>query len=324
MEISPRLARQALLFSMVLVIVPMVVFPEQLGTTLVKASLINALYELIFFSAVLFVLNRRASLFQLVQAGAVCLVYRLTLGALFGFMISAMYTMNVSVSLTLGLSGYLPSIILQILAAPFVLQPLLRESIFEIPRRAPAVPASDTLSVETETESTEGFAHRLDGTRVEMQSVLESPERPSISDTGAPIYGGDGFDRAARYIGEDGAVELAVVVDNEGLVLGRFQRGISDTEAWAPFAALLYEKNSAVLERAGFSEPERLDMVLAEHKVTIAYDRQFALMVVAERIMNDTLSIRVSQGLEMIRQHIAQRYSHEPLDNVERSHVRST
>ncbi|MFH1686597.1 MAG: hypothetical protein ABIE70_03640 [bacterium] len=327
MEISPRLARQTLLLSMVLVIVPMVVFPEQLGTSLVKASLITALYELVFYSALLYVLNRQAALIQLVQAGAVCLVYRLTLGAMFGLMIAVMYSMNISVSLTLGMSGYLPTIILQILAAPLVLQPLLREMIFPPVRRAKAPSFSETVVTGHEPDT--GSLDALSSDPRSAARVATTPfyggnlRETTQSQTDPAGHGGDGFDRVARYIGEDGAVELAVVVDREGLILGCFKRGTIDAEAWAPLAGLLHQQNSAVLLRSGWSRPERLDMVLPEHKLTIAYDRHYALMVVAERQMNDTLGIRVNQGLEMIRQHIAQRYSQSLFDNVERSHVRS-
>jgi hypothetical protein len=116
---------------------------------------------------------------------------------------------------------------------------------------------------------------------------------------------------------------LASVVDREGLVLGGFGRGGLIVEDWAPLCWLFRQRNTAVLSRAGLDDAERLDLLLPDKKIVIAFERRFALMVVAERQMTDTLSIRVNQALEMVRQYLAQRYSPELFENVETSHVRS-
>ncbi|MCK4461892.1 MAG: hypothetical protein KAW46_08795, partial [candidate division Zixibacteria bacterium] len=79
MEISSRIARQSALYSLVLLIVPLVMFPEQFGASVLKPSLINIMYELVFYGLVIWMLCRRATLMQLVQAAGVCFVYRLGL-----------------------------------------------------------------------------------------------------------------------------------------------------------------------------------------------------------------------------------------------------
>ncbi|HKK21787.1 MAG TPA: hypothetical protein VJ983_09970, partial [candidate division Zixibacteria bacterium] len=71
-----RIARQILLFSLLVLIIPMILFPERLGTTLAKASLVYVLFELVYYGIVSFILNRHASLVQLAQAAGLCIVYR--------------------------------------------------------------------------------------------------------------------------------------------------------------------------------------------------------------------------------------------------------
>lgn len=135
--------------------------------------------------------------------------------------------------------------------------------------------------------------------------------------------GGNGFDRAARYIGEDGAVLMAAVVDAEGLLLGRFARGPIDPEEVAPFAWLLRQSNETPLKRIGWGATERVSLVATDRKLLVSFDPQFALMVVAERQMTDTLSIRINQAMDMVRQYIAERYRRHLFENVEKAYVRS-
>ncbi len=339
MELTSRVSRQVALLSLVLVIAPVIVFPERFGTDLARASLITALYEIVFYGLVLWLFHRRANLIQLVQAGAVCLVYRLVLGALFGVFIAAMYSMNVRVSLALGMSGYLPVVVFHIVAAPFVLKPalsgLLGEGHKNRPVRESQTPGqSPALQMQREDNHRETTTAQPAPPR--QNRPISEPTEPEITsewrenmveknttqETGHP---GDlsGFERAARYIGEDGAVMMAGVVDREGLLLGSFSRGNLIAEDWAPYCWLLKQQNQEVLARAGLDEPEKLNLLLPDKKIIVAFDRQFALMVVAERQMSDTLSIRVTQALEMVRQYLAQRYSPELFENMETSHVRS-
>ena len=129
MDISGRVARQIVLFSLLVLIAPMVLFPDRLGLGLAEASLFYAVYELVYYGVVTLLLFRHATAFKLVQVASLCLVYRLVLGALFGFLIAVAYTMSLSVALTLGMSSYLPAILLQIAATPFILKPLATELI---------------------------------------------------------------------------------------------------------------------------------------------------------------------------------------------------
>lgn len=339
MELTSRISRQVALLSMVLVIVPVIVFPERFGTDLARASLITVLYEIVFYGLVLWLFYRRTNLIQLVQAGAVCLVYRLALGALFGLLIAAMYSMDIRVSIALGMSGYVPVVLFHVIAAPLVLRSALsgllqgrQPSRPVVEAQAPPTPSAPPARWE-DTRS-EGLAEQAPGQKqmTEMSPPAQPEATPEWRDSMAERdntretgHHGElsGFERAARYIGEDGAVMMAGVVDREGLLLGGFSRGNLIAEDWAPYCWLFRQHNQAVLSRAGLDEPERLNLLLPDKKIIVAFDRQFALMVVAERQMSDTLSIRVNQALEMVRGYLVQRYNPELFENVETSHVRS-
>ena len=61
MYITGRIGRQILLYSLLLMIIPMIIFPEKFGSSLGKASLINAMFELVFYGLVIYFFNRKAS-----------------------------------------------------------------------------------------------------------------------------------------------------------------------------------------------------------------------------------------------------------------------
>jgi predicted regulator of Ras-like GTPase activity (Roadblock/LC7/MglB family) len=320
---------------MVLVIVPMVIFPNQFGTGLARASLVNAFVELVFYGIVLFVLNRRTTLINLVQAAGLCLVYRLAMGGLFGLVIAAMYSMNVRISITMGVSSYLPVILLQILATPFVLKPLLLQSL----SLRKAVPDSAGEPVEESSASPTAIAETsitpLTPAEVEPAPVVEpvsvapmpdfsTPEKDDSPESKTPTKGWqeiNGFDRATRYIGEDASVTLAAVIDNDGLLLSHFQRGDVDPEQWAPLALLMRTSQTAVLSRFGWGEPLGISLDLPGQHVVVSYDERFALIVAADQQGSGTLNIRINQALETVRQYLSQRYEERVFENLEINHV---
>ncbi len=326
MEISGRVARQILLFSLIVLIIPMIVFPELFGTELGKASLLNAMYELVFYGCVLYFLNRGAKFAQLVQAAGLCLVYRFALGAVLGLLVAVMYRMQLDVAITLSMSGYLPAILLHMLATPFILKPALKElglgGAVSVRRAVPQASAQEVLN--------SGSSIAVSKERGYSQAPATPPpkEEPAlpgntIGQAGHSAHHGeaDGFDRAVRYIGENGSIQLAVVVDSEGLLLGSFVRGEIDAEDWAPFALTLVETNQTILAKMGWETPEKVDLMLADKRIVIASEEKYALMVVSERVVDDVLNIRINQGLEMIRKFVAERYGEEPVGNAENIYV---
>ena len=335
MELTGRVVRQIVLLTMLLVVVPMVVFPEQFGTNLARASLIGVMYEVVFYGFVCFLFHRRASLLRLVGAAGVCLVYRMAVGAVFGLTIAAMYSMNLRLSLTLGVFSYLPAIVLQIAAAPFILRSALLPVIAPIRQRHSLIRELELRESRSRARA-ESAPADADETPVAPVAAPVSfaphraPEAPvrhaETTGTTSESFSleSNGFDRATRYIAEDGSVHLAAIVDTDGLLLGQFSRGTVVAESWAPLALLLREANLPVLKRTDWGGPERISLLLPGLKVVAVFEADFNMLVIADRQQSDFLDIRINQGLDTVRKYMAHRYGRTPIENAERQYESST
>lgn len=327
MQLSSRIIRQILLLSMLLIIVPMIVFPELLGTSLTRASWVAIGWELVFYGVVAFAFNRKANLWHLLQAGGICLAYRLAVGTLFGLAIAFVYSMNPRVSLTFGLFSYLPGMMAQILATPFILRPLLQH--WPKPERSFTRPPAEAPKTTTDAGLTSIVLTKEKVAPVEPRPFVKKERSKAddvlkaavLPDASASI--GNGFDQATSYIGEAGSVLMAAVVDRDGLLLGHFKRGDNDPEDLAPFALLFLNGNRDTLNRLSLDHPEKINISLKDHKLVLAYADEFALMVLAERQMDDILNIRINQSVEMIKKYMSNRYSSSLFENVEIDNVRS-
>ncbi len=322
---SERITRQIMLLSLIVVIIPMLLFPERLGTGLAKASMLHIFYELVFYGFVLYLLNRRTTLLQLVQACGLCLIYRLAVGVAFGLLIAIAYSMNLKVSVTLGVTSYLPAILLHVAVAPFVLWPALKDMYAPVQRKI-VPPSSGTES----TVSGSGTTTFVASTSHTTQPRPTTQADRFVGVAGAGSFEGtlasseDGFSQATKYIGGDGSVQIAAVVDDEGLLLGHFQRGNWIAEDWAPLALQLSSVNNSVLGRAGWTELDRISITGQTNRIIIAGDKSYRLLVVAEQTADDILNIRINQGIEIIRKYIAQRFGTPSPELMENAYVRST
>jgi predicted regulator of Ras-like GTPase activity (Roadblock/LC7/MglB family) len=342
MEINGQVGRRIVLFSLVAMILPLLAFPTQFGTQLTRASLFSIMYELAFYGVVVWLFHRRTTLVRLVSSAGICLIYRLTLSAVFGLLLAVLYGMNVRISLTMGLSAYLPSILFHIALAPFILKPVI-DSFYDMARRAPRVrpmappESSDPGPTRAEVVRQGRTVSSTPSSVPRPVKSWPSPEPAAARQFPDPIPAGrsareavdrsgpevDGFDRAVAYIGEHRSVQLAAVVDKEGLLLANFQRGDIDAEEWAPLALVFLEANRLTLQRGELEGLERLNLGLKTKRLVIADADSFCLMVLSERQDDDLLGIRINQGLEMINKYVAERYGDKLNPNAETINVPS-
>lgn len=328
MELTGRTARQIQLFSLVLLIVPMIIFPERLGTPLMRGAMIYAIYEMVYYGFVSYFFNRQASLGQIIQSAGICLIYRLAMGLLLGLLLAAMYSMTIFVSITFGLSSFLPAVVLHMLAAPFVLRPVLNTFLGvkstvrdqKPPSQLqPEIPAAQIRSTPVAT------GHR----KASSQKVAEIPQgwksRPAIRTrtAGGPSET-NGFEKAVNYIGEHGAVQLAAVIDREGLLLASFVRGETIAEDIAPLAVTLLERNVVLTEELGAGSLNRIDLHMEDTRLVVVEIDQVSLMTIAQIQTDDLLNIRIIQGMEMIKRQLAERYGQTVFARAETEHVSST
>ncbi len=339
MEINARIVQRLILFTLAALVVPIIVFPYSFGLQLAKGSVITVVWELVFYGIVVYALQRRGGLIHLLPAAGLCLVYRLFLGAVFGLIVAATYGMDVTVSLTLGLSSYLPAVLLHVVATPFILMQVVdqyyqvatqrREKPVEKPAEKTQQPVSSadhgrtTLAV----SRTRGYL-KDDGPPVHPDPTTEPAAHMDapLRETSAPLRAGsdlNGFERAVRYVGEHHTVHLAAVVDGEGLLLANYRRGDIASEDWAPLALLFVQSNGQLTRRWKLSAPERLNLVLKDKRISVAAIGDRFLMVIAERESDDLLNIRINQALEIVRKYVDERFGGSSNAYTETAHVSS-
>jgi len=317
MDTKGQTSRRVLLLSLAGMILPLVAFPARFGFELARPLLVNLLYEMVFYGLVVFIFYRRVTLLQLVSGAGICLVYRLTIGTVFGLFIAAMYSMDLGVSLRLGLSGYLPAILFHVAITPFVLKPIIGQLLPSAQAAPRQVPMRSEPNQPTDSGLSSVAVSKEHG--VVTKSVSQTPEpletEKSIEPTSPPPEPFKAYETAS--------VHLAAVVDEEGLLLGNFTRNQIDPEAWAPLALLFLQSGGDVLERTELDGLERLDLQLKEKRMVVARSNGCSLMVVSERLDDDLLNIRINQGLDMINRFVAERYGDKLNSNAENIHVSS-
>ena len=328
MNLSVEAAKRILLYSLILLVVPLILYPEKLGTFLQDYSSTNIVLELLFYLLLTFVLYRQGNAMQMVAIVFIGLGYRLLISSIFSVLLSAFYNISSGVAFSLGMYGYLPSLLFQIFATQFIIKNVMDDIFFSRPRIRRPRPSDITTadSVETGT-STFVVTKEKNATRpdsppprpVQNQSSLEN--RPAAAES--PVVGGDaqGFDKATRYIGEHSSVKLAAVVDHEGLLLSNFTRGGIIAEDVAPFALLIKANGAGSMNFLSYGCPERVEFQLRNDRVVLCYEESYCLMVIAERHNDDLLNIRINQAMEMVKKYMSERYSEMLRPAMEKSYA---
>ncbi len=314
---NPRLI---LLFSLVLLAGPLVLFPSNLGLPLGRFSLLVLGIEVVYYMLIVFFMNRSQSFGAVLTGAGLALVYRHLIGVLFAGFIFFAYRLELVNALQFGLFSYLPAVFLHIATAPFVISSIYprkkRASRFvygsgdEMPAE-PTAGVSDAAAATAADDWTPQAA--VYGAEPESESVKSentgtvTPNKAATTPR-ARTYELNGFEKAVRYIGEHGAVAIAAVVDHEGLLLAKFNRGDADATEWAPLSLLLVESNRTALSRVQEVRPEKIDVLVSDRRIICSRDRFWTLMVVAERQSDDILNIRINQAMEAIGRYVDERY----------------
>ncbi len=321
MTISSKDSRLMLLFSSVLIVVPMVIFPAKLGTELISGSFEYALFEVIYYGIVFFVLRPASSLFQLFQGAGLTFLCRIAIGTVFGVMVSIMYDVGLSAALTLGISKYLPAILLHIAFAPMVTKSFYYAILGEASGDELRRDKKKNLVYQSQTSPTTTSQIIVKPEAVTpVTTVIEKPKAVVLVDKDT-----DGFARSVRYIGEHHSVKLAAVVDFEGLTMSSFSRNEIDVEEWAPLALLFDEANTKILNRlSDVTGPERLDITFGQDKLYALKISEYTLLVLSSREDDDLLGIRLAQASDMISKYVSERYGKLLSASPEEKYVSST
>ncbi len=323
MSISSRDSLQFILLSVVLLIVPMFIFPARFGLELGFGSVTYALVEIVIYTIVFYFFRPSVTTLHLFQGVGLAFLYRIVMSSVFGLLIAIMYGVDFGVAITLGVSRYLPAILIYVLAAPFIIKPFYMAFTTDSAERQ--------RSHGRESRPIRPAVNRQVKSSIRPMAITR-PARAgteiSSADSGnATAVGFDtnGFERAVKYLGEHHAVELATVVDSEGLTLATFKRGEIDPEQWAPFSLLFQESNERVLNRKGENTKlDQLRLSFNDLRIEITNIKDFSLFVLSDREDDDLLKIRIVQATDMIRKYSSERYGNLLSAVTEEQHVSNT
>lgn len=338
-----------LLLAVLMILVPLGIFPEKLGTPLLHPpnqtgqwGLFTGLLlgELVLYGLMLFLLDRTRSIGQLLGGAGLSFLTRLAAGALTGLALSMTFSLAISSSLILALLSFIPAFLSQIVLAPLAVHQILPVSAnrgrAEAKReyRKPRDFAHD--SDDAGDRAARMAALRVDRPTIKLSSAGSAapiatmtvadeptprPYRPALQAATRPQSETNGFERAVRYIGEHGSVFLAVAVDREGLPLAGFARGGAVIDDWAPFALVYFNAVAPALSRTALGGLEKADFLLREKRIIASQVDFCTLLVIAERQSDDILHIRINQGMEIISRFIQERYPQVAGATVENAYV---
>lgn len=313
--------RLILLLSLILIIVPMVVFPNRMGMTLASGSTIYMFSEIVYYGFILYLFRRDVSLVALIVGAALTFVYRMALGAVFGLAIIMMYGIESSIAFSLGVTKYLPAVLLHIASAPFIMRAVyLHLAADMVPPRKKGIsrptPISDDF-VPVNNHPVAGINSKADNRPVVKDINVAPP-------TGPTLYSDDEnlFDRAIAYLGENASVRMALLVTEEGLVLARMSRCDEDIDLWAPLAISLESGVDQILDRfQQRSQPEGLDLSTQNKRIILRRVEHVILMILADPEIDETIHIRIAQATDMVRKYMSERYSPAVFARVEDNYV---
>ncbi|MBN2226429.1 MAG: hypothetical protein JW763_03610 [candidate division Zixibacteria bacterium] len=316
MNVAMKENTQVLLWSCLLIVGSLVIFPERLGFTTGTGFFVYTVFEIGYYLLVFYFLRLGTSWLDIFKGAGLTLLYRVMLGTIFGVIISVLYSMSFSVALTLGVSRYFPAILLQIAAAPFVARIWL--SIHSENVRPSRQRAVYQQAEHPRVEDTVPGYHKPERAVSTQPFESDSPDTQVTHDT-------NGFERAVRYLGEHHAVALAAVIDREGLTTAVFRRGDADPDAWAPMSLLFRQAVADVLRRQVTNDgPDRMDITFTQKKLAITRIGDFNLLVLSQQETDDLLGIRITQATDIVKRFISERYGKVLSSRPEEQYVSNT
>jgi predicted regulator of Ras-like GTPase activity (Roadblock/LC7/MglB family) len=302
--------RGFLLISCFIMVVPLILFPRDFGVKLSLSVFLLLALELGWYSLVLFVLFPRESASRVLPFAMTTLVYRIALGLGFTVLLLMMFSLSIKSALRLGIHLYAPAFLLQAIMAPFVLK-----SVFGVYLRNRQM---------TKKLRVVGFQQETG-----EDSFSPSPEMPEDSE---PIRSSQpekeskvavktSLESILHYLREYAGVKMALLLDQEGLVVACDARQGFDAEKIASFSRQLKEINDKVLLDMGEKPAERIGIHTSDLWISLYQIGEFTLAVLSERRTDELLSVRITQSTVMIERFLTEKYQMNVAKAVEAQHV---
>jgi predicted regulator of Ras-like GTPase activity (Roadblock/LC7/MglB family) len=302
-----REIRGILLISLFIMVVPLIFFPKDFGLKANLSSFLLSAFELGWYVVIFFILFSRASVLWVISFALLTFIYRLSVGICSGLFLVAMFSLDLSSSLKLGIHRYLPAFFLQAMMSPFVLR-----SSFEMLMKKPTgqKKESEGLKKISPEKPSPFFGTEISKSWREEMKAMSSIEEKKRAKKGE-------LEVALHYLREYSGVKGVILVDNEGLVVGGDTLSDFDPELFASLAICLKEANRNLLEKINESQLERIGIHTPHLWISLNQILYFTLVTVADRHTDELLSVRISQAVGMIRKHLEERYNQKILKGVE-------
>jgi predicted regulator of Ras-like GTPase activity (Roadblock/LC7/MglB family) len=296
-----------LLVSFFIMVVPLSLFPRDLGLKWDSSLSIHLLIEICWYALILTVILHKPSLEQIVTVTIITFTYRVILGLGFAALLWIMLSQPWSEALKLGIYGYIPAFILQVVMAPFIIKSIRGGSMNKKSKTEPVFYPQQKKILNTNSPSP-------------PQRILSEKTTGRGSLTGErdlKLGRVDSLEGILGYLREYSGVKTAILVDEEGLVVAKDASSDQEAEDMASYASYLKDANDKVLGRMGEQMSERVNIHTPSLWLCLNQIGRFLLVVVAEHNTDELLSVRIMQSLTSIKRHIAERYQENILKEVE-------
>lgn len=299
--------RGFLLITCFVVVVPLILFPRDLGIKLNLSTFLLVALELGWYAIILFIMFPKESASKVLPLAVITLGYRVGLGIGFAVLLLAMFSLPVGSAVRLGIHQYAPAFVLQAIMSPFVLR-----SMFEVFLRNRRVSRGARVvgfeqdvreaPVDTSSEITEDQA--------ETKKPVSWEREPKMS----PKAGLEGI---LHYLKEYAGVRSVLLVDPEGLVVACDPCQNVDAERIASFSRLLKDSNDQVLHAMGEGTSERIAIHTPDVWMCFHQIGDFTLVVLSERRTDELLWVRIMQSTAMIEKFLAEKHQQNRAKAVE-------
>ena len=343
---------QLVVFSLIVVVGPLLVYPRTFGVDITVTWPSLLLVEIAYYLIANSLLNAGSGLGAAAVGAIVSFCYRMLLSVLIGLMIFAPGAAELGPAIGEGVYKYWPAFALFIICSPFVTASLVRSTIDRLStNQTTPIEQITTPAANQSAPTLAGVAPvgQVIGAPGATQTYPETgaDESSTVADSSGDIsqsagrreghefaFGEaaeeqnllqlNGFERGVRYLAEDGSVRVAAVIDPDGLTLATFGRMGFDPHVWAPLALTMMDVNADIFSRHGMTRPTQLETLYQNMKIDCRAVGPFLLMVVAERHADDLLGVRISQTTDMIEKYVSSRYDTKALARLEGTDVRNT
>jgi predicted regulator of Ras-like GTPase activity (Roadblock/LC7/MglB family) len=303
-----RELRGFLLFSLFIMVVPLIFFPKDFGLSWGSAPVLHFLAESVWYSLIFSLTLQKPSPRQIIIYTSLTLGYRICLGVGFSALLCVMLSQPFSTALGLGVYQFTPAFLIQSLMSPLVLKSLLGGIMKSKTGNEQETTALQNNLTDNISPSFPQRRTRLNKSAVKGTFIGEKELKSNRVDN---------LENIMHYLREYSGVKAVILVDDEGLLIAGDVSPDQDVESLASYARYLKETNDRLLERIGEKSSERINIHTPSRWISLNQIDRFLLAVVADNTTGELLSVRIMQSLASIKRFLNERYQENILKVAE-------